>query len=365
MPSHNKTFSINELSRIYGNFIAPTMAVKIDGTNLSLEQIPISYLQVNSTTGAKADSFQFRVEGGFDTEKRKFDWVGTTIRVGKEIVIQMGYKDRLVEVFDGYVTGLSFDFSEDGEPSITVRGMDRSMFLMRGVHSKMWLNTKVSDVVKQIAGLNSLSSEVEDTVTVKPMIEQMQTSDFLFLKQLAKDVNYEFFIVGRKLIFRKRRKSDPPILTLTYGENLFRLSVDVDISSQVGEVIVRSLDPKTNEAIVATSSSVDKIGSNPKTGKDIVKSLSSRMVETVYSVSATPGEARSLADAIMNERARELVTGEGQCIGIPEMRAGRFIEFSGLGNGLDQPFVLRGVTHTLDDRGFITTFQIEGNAIHV
>jgi hypothetical protein len=354
-----------DLSRKYGDFLAPTMAVKIDGTNLSLQHVPISFLQVSSTTAAKADSFQFRVEGGYNPETRTFDWVGKTIRVGKEIVIQLGYKDRLEEVFDGYVTGISFDFSEDGEPAVTVRGMDRSMFLMRGVHSQMWSNVKVSDVVKQIATLNSLSSEVDDTGTVKPTIEQMQTSDFLFLKQLAQDVDYEFFILGRKLYFRKRKTSEVPVILLSYGQNLFRLSVDIDISTQISKVVVRSLDPKTNEAIEATSTTVDKIGENPKTGKDIVSSLTSRMIETVYSVSATQGEAKKLADAIMNERSRELVTGEGRCVGLPELRAGRFIKFEGLGKGLDQPFVLREVTHTLDDRGFFTTFQIEGNAIHV
>lgn len=359
------SYTFDDLAKKYGDFFVPAVKIKVDGSDLTMQQIPVSSLQVTSTTGPKADSFQFRVENGYDPESRSFDWIGSTIRVGKAITISLGYKDRLEEVFDGYVTGLSVDYPDDREPSVTVRGMDRSLFMMRGVHSKMWSNAKVSDVVSAIAGLNGLTADVEDTMTKKPLIEQMQTSDFLFVKQLAKDLNYEFFVVGAKLIFRKRKTSATPVTTLTYGRNLRRFTVDVDISNQISKATVRGLDPATNQPITASSQSADKIGSNPKMGKDIVKSLSSRMVETVYSVSATQGEAQALAAAIMNERALELVTGEGECVGIPELRAGRFIKLGGLGAPFNQPYALSSVTHTFDDRGFFTTFQVEGNAINV
>ncbi len=358
-------YSFNELARKYGDFYAPTVTIKIDGKNLNLSQVPVSSIRVTSTTGPKADSFQFRVENGYNQQERKFDWVGSTIKVGKAITIALGYKDKLEEVFDGYVTALTLDYPDDGNPSVVVRGMDRSMFMMRGLHSKLWNNKKVSDVVKEIASDNSLTTQVDDTGTMKKVIEQMQTSDFLFVKQLAQDLNYEFFIVGNKLIFRKRKTSGTPVLTLSYGMNLKRFSVDVDISNQISKVAVRGLDPETNQPITATSQTVNKIGSNPKTGKDIVASLTSRMAETLYSVSGTQGELQTLANAKLNERAMELVSGEGECVGIPELRAGRFIKLDGLGNSFNQPYFMNQVIHTLDDRGYFTTFQVEGNAVNV
>lgn len=357
--------SFYDLARKYSHFYGPTVKIKIDGSDLNLAQIPVSAVRVTSTTGPKADSFQFRVENGYNQQDRKFDWIGSTIKAGKAITISLGYVDKFEEVFDGYVTGITLDYPDEGNPSVTVRGMDRSMFLMRGSHSKLWTNKKVSDVVKEIAGNNNLTSQIDDTGTVKKVIEQMQTSDFLFVKQLAQDLNYEFFVVGNKLIFRKRKTSGTPVMTLSYGANLKRFSVDVDISNQISKVIVRGLDPETNQPLSATGQTVNKIGSNPKTGKDIVAPLSSRMVETLYSVSGTQGELQSLANAKLNERAMELVSGEGECVGIPELRAGRFIKLEGLGNSFNQPYFMNQVTHTLDDRGYYTTFQVEGNAVNV
>jgi len=358
-------YTFDQLARKYNHFFAPTVTIKIDGTNLNLKHVPVSSIQVTSTTGPKADSFQFRIENGYNALDRKFDWVGSTVRVGKTITIELGYKDKFEEVFDGYVTGITLDYPDDGNPSVIVRGMDRSMFMMRGVHSKLWNDKKVSDVVRDIASSNSLTPQIDDTGTQKKIIEQMQTSDFLFVKQLAQDLNYEFFVVGTKLIFRKRKTSATPIMTLSYGINLRRFSVDVDISNQISKVTVRGLDPTTNASITASSQTVNKIGSNSKTGKDIVSSLTSRMEETLYAVGGTQGELQTLANAKLNERAMELVTGEGECIGIPELRAGRFIKLTGLGNSFDQPYFMSQVTHTLDDRGYFTTFQVEGNAVNV
>lgn len=358
-------YTFDELARKYGNFYVPIVTIKIDGNNLNLDQIPVSAIRVTSTTGPKADSFQFRVENGYDPLERSFDWVGSTISVGKAITIELGYKDKVEEVFDGYVTGITLDYPDDGNPSVVVRGMDRSMFMMRGVHSKLWNDKKVSDVVREIAGNHSLTPQIDDTGTQKKVIEQMQTSDYLFVKQLARDLNYEFFVVGNKLIFRKRKTSGSPVLTLSYGKNVKRFSVDVDISNQISKVTVRGLDPETNQPISANSQTVNKIGSNPKTGKDIVATLTSRMEETLYSVSGTQGELQTLANAKLNERAMELVSGEGECVGIPELRAGRFIKMDGLGSSFNQPYYMHQVTHTMDDRGYFTTFQIEGNAVNV
>jgi phage protein D len=356
-------YTFNALASKYNHFFAPAFEIKVDGQNLTLQSVPVSSLRVETTTEPKSDSFQFRIENAYDPMKREFKWIGSIIDVGKTITIKLGYKDKLEEVFDGYITGLSMDYPNEGQPSVTVRGMDRSMFLMRSVKSRVWHNKKVSDVVKEIGGLHSLSLKVDDTGTPKPTIEQMRTSDFLFLKQLAKDVHHDFFIVGQKLYFRKQNPSASPIVTLSYGQNLASFSCDVDISAQISKVVVRGLDPKTRAAIEGTSSTIGKIGSNSKTGKDIISALSSNAVENVYSVVNSQAEAQALANAMLNERAMGLVTGEGECVGIPEMRAGRFVKLAGLGPRFNQPFSMSGVTHNFDNNGYFTTFKVEGNAI--
>lgn len=357
------TYTFAALEQKYRNFFAPAFDISIDGQSFTLQNIAVSSLRVETTTEAKSDNFQFKIENAYDAVARQFKWVGALIEVGKTITIKMGYTDKLETVFDGIITGLSLDYPSEGNPSIMVKGMDRSFLMMRSIKSNLWLNKKVSDVVKEIGGKYGLQLQVDDTLTPKPTIEQMGTSDFHFLKHLAEENHHDFFVIGQKLYFRKPNPSASPVITLMYGKNLRSFSTEVDISNQISQIIVRGTDPKTRVPFQATSQSVGIVGSNGKTGKDIMAALSSNLVETVYSNVATQAEAQTLANSMLNERAMDLVNGEGECIGLPELRAGRHIKLEGLGPKVNQPFVLSGVTHTINKQGYMTHFNVEGNAI--
>jgi phage protein D len=359
----NTSYTFAALEQKYRNFFAPAFDISINGQSFVLQNIAVSTLRVATTMEAKSDSFSFKVENAYDAVARQFKWVRGLIDVGKTVTIKMGYTDKLETVFDGIITGISLDYPAEGTPSVTVTGMDRSFLMMRSIKSNLWLNKKVSDVVKEIGGKYGLQLQVDDTLTPKPAIEQMGASDFHFLKQLAEENYHDFFVIGQKLYFRKLNPSASPVITLMYGKNLRSFSADVDISNQVSQIIVRGTDPKTRVPFQATSQSVSIIGSNGKTGKDIMAALSSNLVETVYSNVETQAEAQTLANSMLNERAMGLVNGSGECIGLPEMRAGRHIKLEGLGPKVNQPFVLSGVTHIINSQGYLTQFEVEGNAI--
>ncbi len=171
-----------------------------------------------------------------------------------------------------------------------------------------------------------------------------------------------FFVIEQKLYFKKPTPSASPIVTLMYGKNLRSYSTSVDISNQVGQFIVRGSDPKTREPFQATSQSVNKYGTNGRTGKDIMSALTRQSVETVYSDATSQAEAQTMANALANERAMNLISGEGESIGIPELRAGRNIKLEGLGPKFNQTLLLVSVTHQISNRGYVTQFRTEGNA---
>ncbi len=332
------TYELADLERKYRNFFAPAFDIQVDGQSFTLKQIAVSMLKVETSIAAKSDNFQFRIENAYDAVARQFKWVGSLIDVGKTITIEMGYTDKLETVFDGIITGISVDYPAEGQPSIVVQGMD------------------------QIGGKYSLQLQVDDTMTPKPTIEQFKTSDFHFLKKLASEINYYFFVIEQKLYFKKPTPSASPIVTLMYGKNLRSYSTSVDISNQVGQFIVRGSDPKTREPFQATSQSVNKYGTNGRTGKDIMSALTRQSVETVYSDATSQAEAQTMANALANERAMNLISGEGESIGIPELRAGRNIKLEGLGPKFNQTLLLVSVTHQISNRGYVTQFRTEGNA---
>ncbi|MBD2847882.1 phage late control D family protein [Paenibacillus sp. IB182496] len=359
----NTSYKFDTLEAKYRNFFAPAFEVLIDGRNLIRESVAISSLTVDTTVESKADSFRFKVENAFDPVRRQFQWVDSFLAVGKYIEIRMGYTDKLETVFYGVITSVALDYPADGNPNITVSGMDISFLMMKGVHSNSWKEKKESDVVRSIAAKYGARMKIDDTAVKKPIIEQNQMNDFQFVHALAEANHFDFFVVGKTLYFRKPKASKTPVVTLMYGKNLVSYQTNVDISNQVSQVVVRGFDVKTTKPIEAKSRSVDIIGTNSKTGKDIMRALADYTVEYVYTNSITQQEAQALADAMLNERAMDLVTGSGESIGLPEIRAGRYIKLDGLGAKFNQPMYLNQVTHQIDSSGYMTSFEVGGNAI--
>ncbi|WP_274650191.1 phage late control D family protein [Paenibacillus humicola] len=359
----NSTYTFDALEQKYRGFFAPAFEVMIDGTSLIRQSVAISSIKVDTTVDKKADSFHFTVDNAFDPVRREFQWVDTLLAVGKYTEIRMGYADKLETVFYGLITSVALDYPADGNPTVSVTGMDISFLMMKGSHSNSWKEKKDSDVVKAIGAKYGATLTVDDTPVTKPIIEQIRMNDFQFMNALAKENDYDFFVVGKKLFFRKPNQSKTPVLTLMYGKNLRSYSASVDISNQVSQVIVRGFDMKTSQAIEAQAGQIDIIGTNSRTGKDIMNGLASYTKEYVYTNSRTMQEAQELANALMNERAMDLVTGSGESIGIPEIRAGRYIKLDGLGAKFNQPMYLKQVSHSISASGYLTSFEVGGNAI--
>lgn len=359
----NRTYTFAELEETYRGFFAPAFEISVEGQKLNLLQAAVSGVRVDTTTETRADHCQFRIENAYNAVSREFRWVGSLIEVGKSLEVKMGYTDKLVTLFDGIITGITLDYPEQSQPTVSVTGMDRSMLMMRSVQSKEWHDVKVSDVVKEIGGKYGLQLQVKETTETHKTIEQFRKSDFHFLKKLAEDEFFEFFVVGQTLYFRESAANSDPVLTLMYGKNLSSYTAEVDITKQVSQVVVHGVNRKTNAKFSGASRPMRIIGTNGRAGPDVMNALSRHLIENVYRNVATPMAAQKLADSLMSERGMDLVTGQGQCIGLPELRAGRFVKLEGLGPKFNQPMLLASVTHAIDSGGYTTSFTVKGNAI--
>ncbi|HBV97848.1 MAG: hypothetical protein JL50_17945 [Peptococcaceae bacterium BICA1-7] len=358
----SKSLTFSELDSKYGNFLVPSFEVSVEGANLVRGGVGITAITVN-TSVEKADSFTFTVSNAFDVMTRAFNWLDY-FKVGKYLKISMGYADNLVTVFDGLTTSVRFDFTPEESPKIVVSGMDRTFLLMKGIKSRSFIDKKHSDVVSAIAGEHSLSTgTVDDTGVLHKIIEQSRASDYQFISWMARENNYEFFIVGKKLYFRKYSNASPAI-TLEWGKTLQSFSLEVDIADQVGGVTVRGWDTAQKKEIVAQSGSVSKLGSGSTTGQDLIKRLcGSSIKEYEYDGNVTSqamGEKK--ATAILNQRAMKFVAGNGEMIGVPDVRAGQFIRVDKVGSSLSNNYYLTSVSHVIGSSGYNTQFTVGGNA---
>jgi uncharacterized protein len=354
------SFNYGDLGKKYHNYFTPAYEIAVDGTKIS-DQIAISSIRIDTSIEGTADSFSFRIINAYDMTTGEIQWL-TTFTLGKAVDISLGYSEIVTPVFSGYITSVVVDFQEEGSSGLIVRGMDFSYLMMKGTKSRSWNNKKYSEVVSEIAKTYGAKTHIDATTTQFPTISQSRITDYHFIQNLANLVNYDFFVVGKNLYFRKPLTEMTPILTLEMGKTIRSLSIDMNLAEQLTGVTVRAWDNKELKVIEGQSSTIQKLGSNSKTGKDLLTS-SGEFVENIYTNVTSQEEAKSYADALLNRSSMKLISGMGECIGIPEIRAGRYIKLDGVGKKLNQTYYITGATHMFDDDGYVTRFQIGGNAV--
>ena len=75
---------------------------------------------------------------------------------------------------------------------------------------------------------------------------------------------------------------------------------------------------------------------------------------------ATDGEARALADASFDRRARRFVSVEGLAEGNPALRVGTHVSLRGLSPRFDNTYYVVRASHRYDQtRGYETEFEAE------
>ncbi|PWK11529.1 phage late control D family protein [Tumebacillus permanentifrigoris] len=360
-----KTYSFDDLDDTFHDFKAPEIEVTSNGKNIVKEGAAISSLRVTTSTSPEANNFTFTVTNAYDWVSRDFKWVKEFFPLGTSVNISIGYGGTREPVFTGLITAISYDYPSEGNPTLTISGMDYSYQMMKGkgtAAKNIWTDQKHSDIVSEIAKSYSLTATVD--ATAEPMkVDREGLDDYQLLVRLAKENQYELFVIGKKLYFRKPGKSTTPVLTLEYGKNLHSFTASTDIATQVGQFIVRGYDNKENKWIEAKSEAIKPFGEGSTTGPDLIHSVTKNKIHYEYTNYAKPKQLEERANAMAREAAMRLITGSGESIGIPYLIAGRFIKLKGLGPRFSGLLYLTQVSHLINSSGYLTSFTVGGNAL--
>ncbi|HWR60825.1 MAG TPA: hypothetical protein VN580_04400 [Clostridia bacterium] len=360
----SKSYSIEELQKKYYNFFAPAFKITVDGKDLVKQGMLITSVTVDTTYQSAADSFSIEIANAFDPAKRDFKWKDI-VQLGAFVEVRLGYGDKLEPLFYGLITIVDYDYSSGDLPTMSVKGFDQSFIMMRGKKSKTWKQKRYCEVIREIGAKYLPNLYVDDTAVIHEVVEQYEQSDFSFINSLALKCNYDFFVVGNSLYFKKALTEAEPVVALQWGKTLQSFSTQVNLSEQVNKVILRGFN-KTDysKVIQGEAERVDKIGINTKTGRDVIRSLGEELTTMhVYRNVDSKEDADNKAQAILNKNSMSFVSGKGQCIGIPEIRAGEYIKIEGIGMKSGFIYYIKGATHKINSSGYTTAFDIGGNAI--
>ncbi len=371
-----------DLSRGYGDFYAPAFTVRLAGADVVRQLLlAVSQVEVELVMNA-ASHFSFTLSDCYDQESGQFQTghgkdLLKILTLGAEIEVCIGYGDAATTptAMLGQVAAISTNFPETGAPDLVVSGYDHGFPLTLGKNSDSWKNRKDSEVVQLIAGFHHLDTVIDDTAEKHPQIEQNQLSDWDLLKQLAernsvdgKSEHFELYVEpggsGKKptLHFGKPRTGAAPVATLKWGAGLLSFKPEANLAGQVSKVEVYGWDVRNKQAIVGRASADDVAGPQAKSIAGHVSALvrapdrqpTLRTRQPVF----TQAEADKRAKAALGDLTKKFLTGDAECIGMPELRPDRTVELANLGEAFSKVYYIEQASHRIDSGGYRTRFKV-------
>lgn len=357
------TYTYASLAKKHDNFTAPGFEIQLNGKDLAPGKFLIPSVEVEISASGTAGGCSFTIEGQYDFENGA--WVNNAaslVKPGAKLIVKGGYQERK-ELFYGYVDDFSIGFNSDGAPSIQVNGMDGLGYLMNLCDPIHAGEKKPKEIVETILQ-KSQSAGFAKSIKVgamddfeTPIVKEL-ADDWKFLCMMAERYGATLFAVDGELIFDKVLTKTSPILTLTIGKSIRSFTRRLSLAHQVGKVEVMGRD--VNQKAVKGSASSVTTGGDGKTAAEWVSGLKSSVLRERSEYARTQKECETLAQNRLNSIAMGFVSGEGECIGIPELIPGRYLKIDGGDEVINGTYFLSKVIHRFRQDEYVTAFEIKG-----
>jgi phage protein D len=178
------------------------------------------------------------------------------------LIVAWGYPGNMAPPREAVVQSVK------GATQLTVEAQDKGVLLHKVSVSRTFDNLTRSQVVARIAkehGFGSERRDIQDTeITYESIVQSAQT-DAQFLKKLADQEGFEFYVDRDGLHWHERRLDQKPVRSLQYFlppdvGDVLSFNLDNDINAKPGKVVVRGRNPITHKDVeeVADDGTVDR-----------------------------------------------------------------------------------------------------------
>jgi phage protein D len=350
------------------SFHVPGFRVTVGGKELSKENADVVSLQFKDSI-KDLSAFEITLNNWDDSSdgggaRFKYSDDDKLVALGHNVEIEMGYHDApaLVKMMVGQITAMDPQFPAAGGPTIVVRGVDRLHYSRNAPQSEPWKGFKDSQIAEKIAVRLGMKVNAEDTKISHAHVAQHNQDDVAFLHERAKRINYEVYVRDDVLQFVKTREGQQPQLKFVWGKSLVSFTPSLTLARQVSKVTVRAWHPKDGRLIEKTAERgklSEQAGKGKNAAQVLQESLGGEKEEIITNEHVSSDEeAERLAAAVLASRSYAFITGQGQSIGLPALRAGINIELSGLGRRFDGNYYVTDSSHRIDGGGYTTSFNV-------
>jgi phage protein D len=293
------------------------------------------------------------------------------------------------------LTKVELGYPENGIPTLTLKGEDKSIEMGLVERKKVWRNTTVTSIVQQVVSDGGYSfANVQASLTPDPQvraepINQDGKTDLAFLQDLAKTYHAKCFVeldeqnsevlyfIPERRILRLRR---PDQLVLRYrtgpNSNLTSFSPSFDSSyisrwneitdldsdgqpvetgdqPQVDTVIWELDETLTGQASSEDQDRIRTLYQNGAEQKDQLQRQLTAARPAVGAVAVASGEVDATSDQLESRRLG--MSGSGSTLGTIWLRAKSNVTITGVNSRFGGEWYVPSVTHKVDAKGTYQT----------
>ncbi len=317
-------------------------------------------------------SFTFTMNDEYNLTTQEFKWLDHPLfKEGNKVTIKMGYSSNLFTMMMGKITRIEPSFFSGETPTLTIGGQDLTNdYLRKSSPERAFVDKTYSDMARTIAQEAGLLPVVDTSGVSDPNVYRKDSDKtyYAFLQEIKiKAGGYQFDVDGRTMYFIKPGDDKKEILTLELKKDIISFKPTIKTSGLVTEVEVRGHNPKDpNTPIVGRAAAGSENVQEPgkKTGSKVAQERYGDKKRVMTDVSVTTKEqADAIAKSELNKASDSLIEGDGECIGLPQLRKGVNIKLEKMGIRFSGKYYVKGTTHTINQSGYRTRFSVKRNAI--
>jgi phage protein D len=336
--------------------------IRVDGTDLDPQLMDDLTRVVVDANLHLPDMFMIRIH---DEELRWIDQgpfdLGAEVEIGVKTE-ENGQEEKLIV---GEVTALEPEFGEGTQAMLTVRGYDRSHRLHRGTHTQAFTQVTDSDLATRIAQEVGLRADVDATSQAYEHVLQDNQTHMAFLRSRAERIGYVVSVSDRTLYFKQPGStSSGQSIQLEWGDQLRSFRPRLTLAEQVDEVTVKGWDPKNKTEVIGSatrSQASPQIGESQSGGQLASNAFGAGKTVVVDRPVSSQAEADAVAQALYDEINGSFVEAEGECYGVPALKAGTEVDLRSLGQKFSGTYYVTSATHIYSaDGDYRTEFSVSG-----
>lgn len=340
--------------------LTPCFIVYVNGTRFSAEQeADVKEIVISD----RIDSSSVFTITMSDMKKKWIDY--KDFSEGTKVSIWLGYKDAVVEVLEGEITGIYPRFQKNSDSQIIIKGNDYLQRMDRGSKTKSFANMKESDVVKKIIKDAGLEANIPAFGSKKIFTVQNNKSDLDYIQEIAFNNNYIVTISKKKVAFKTLAEMGKKNIIVEWGKTLIEFFPKLDLNPLVSKVEVRGWDNLKGAPVVgkATTDNIkSKIGGSKVGAKKISSMGGEASFVIIDNEVIDQKSAEKLAQSFITNNSMEYIAGKGACQGDNRIIAGSIIEIKELGKKFSGKYLVDGVTHRfIANYGYTTHFEVSRN----